>query len=139
MPIVFHFRPEVNLVICVHKGNRPDDEFLSASKSLYENDLFNLSMNRLVDMRQAKNFESRSSTVLQQLSEFVKMQFTETNAHPKIAIIAPEDISFGLSRMYETYTDSVPWDLVVFRSVDTALAWLGLPEDFMDNFDNETP
>ncbi len=134
MSIVFHFQPEVNLVICVHKGDRSDDEFLAASKSMYENDLFN----RLVDMRQAKGSASRSSNALRQLSEFVEMQFAETNAHPKIAIIAPEDSSFGISRMYEVFTDSAPWDLVVFRSVDPALSWLGLPEDFMDNFDKET-
>ena len=40
--------------------------------------------------------------------------------------------------MYEIYSDVIPWDLVVFRSVESALAWLGLPEDFMDSFDNET-
>lgn len=137
MPISFHFRPELNLTICVHTGYRSDDEFLAAYKSMYENDLFNVFMNRLVDMRQAKGSKSRSSTTLQQLSRFVEKQFAETNAHPKIAIVAPEDISFGLSRMYDFYTDPVPWDLEIFRSIDSALAWLGLPEDFMYNFDNE--
>lgn len=138
MPISFHFRPEVNLVICVHKGYRPDDEFLAACKSMYENDLFNISMNRLIDLRQVKGSESRSLIVLRQLSEFVNTQYTKTEAYPKIAVIAPKDISFGISRMYEVFTDAAPWNLVVFRDVDAAFAWLRLPEDFKDNFDNDT-
>jgi hypothetical protein len=34
--------------------------------------------------------------------------------------------------MYEAFADSVPWDFVVFRVVDAALAWLGVPEDLMN-------
>ena len=40
--------------------------------------------------------------------------------------------------MYQVYADEVPWDFVVFRAVDAALAWLGLPEDLMDDLDNDT-
>ncbi len=137
MPITFHYRPEVNLVICVHIGNRPDDEFLAAYKGMYKNDLYNISMNRLVDFRQALS-SSRSSSALKELARFVDIQFAGTNAHPKVAVIAPGDLSFGISRMYEAFSDTAPWDLVVFRAVDAALAWLGLPEDFMDKFENET-
>ena len=138
MPITFHFRPEVNLVISVHKGYRTDDEFLAAWKSMYENDSFNISMNHLGDLRQAKGSGSRSSAFLRELATFVNKQYAETNAHPKMAIIAPEDPTFGIARMYEVFTDHIPRDLVIFRAVDAALAWLGLPEDFMDNLNNDT-
>lgn len=137
MTITFHFRPEENLVICVHKGDRPDDEFLAACKGMYEHDLYNISMNRLIDFRQALS-GSRSASALEQMAAFVNTQFAKTDAHPKVAVIAPEDVSFGISRMYEVFTDTVPWDLVVFRTIDAALAWLGLPEDFMDDLDNDT-
>lgn len=137
MPITFHFRAEDNLVICVHKGDRPDDEFLAACKNMYRNELYDLSMNRLIDMREAVS-DTRSTVALRQLAEFVNMQFIESNEHPKIAVIAPNDLSFGISRMYEIFADAVPWELVVFRSVDAALAWLGLPEDLMDSYDVDT-
>jgi len=29
----------------------------------------------------------------------------------------------------------VPWEFVVFREADAALAWLGVSENLMDNFD----
>lgn len=140
MTIKFHFRPEENVVICVHKGDRTDDEFLAAYKSMFENDLFNISMNRLVDMRQAGTGEKRSSTALQQLAKYVSTQFSETGARPKVACIAPKDSVFGIARMYEAYSqiENVPWDLVVFRAVDAALSWLGLPDDFLDSLDDDT-
>ncbi len=137
MPITFHFRPELNLVISVHKGDRTDDELLAAYKGMYESDLYNISMNRLADFRQALS-SSRSSSALKQLAALANKKFAGTNAHPKVAVIAPNDLSFGISRMYAAYADTVPWDLMVFRSVDAALAWLGLPDDFMDKFENET-
>lgn len=138
MSIIFHFRPEENLVICVHKGDRSDDEFLAACKGMYENDLYSISMNRLIDMRQATGSGSRSASALKQLATFVNSQFATTDAHPKIAIIAPADLTFGICRMYDILTDTIPWNLVIFRAVDAALAWLGLPEDFLDNSDNDT-
>jgi len=43
MSITFHFRPKENLVICVHAGPTPGDEFLASYKSLYKNHLFHTS------------------------------------------------------------------------------------------------
>ena len=138
MSIKFHFRPEENLVICVHKGVTPDDEFLATMKGMCEDDLFSISMNRLIDVRQATTHGSRSASALRQLGGFMSSRYPTTDTQPKIAVIAPTDINFGLSRMYQAYADEVPWDFVVFRAVDAALAYLGLPEDFMDDLDNDT-
>jgi len=80
-------------------------------------------MNHLGDMRQAKGSGSRSSDFLRELSALVKKQYAETNVHPKMAIIAPEDVTFGIARMYEVFADDIPRDLVVFRAFDAALAW----------------
>ena len=71
---------------------------------------------------------------------YARIQFSETSAHPKVAIVAPNDLVFGLARMYEVFSEleKVPWDLVVFRAVDAALAWLGLSDDFLDSLDDDT-
>jgi hypothetical protein len=136
MPITFHFRPEAELVICVHSGKVPDHEFLTSYKALYENDLFNTSMNLLVDLRQVDS-SPRSRDVLYQFANFMQGRYADTGAHPKVAVVAPEDLSFGLARMYEVFADGVPWDFVVFRVADAALAWLGVPEDFMDDLNKD--
>lgn len=76
MPIIFHFKPEAKLLICVHAGTTPDEEFLASYKALYENDLFNNSMNRLIDLRQADN-PTRGTDVLRQSAEFVRARFKD--------------------------------------------------------------
>ena len=138
MPITFHFRPDANLVVCVHEGTRPDDQFLACCKTMYKHELYDLSMNRLVDMREAES-ASRSTDCLRKLASFLCEQFKETQAHPKIAIVAPKDLSFGIARMYEIFTEDEdrPWDLVIFRAVDAALAWLDLPDDFLDDIEKD--
>jgi hypothetical protein len=46
----------------------------------------------------------------------------------RIALVAPEDFSFGLGRMWEILADRMPFETYVFRSLGEATAWLGLTE-----------
>jgi hypothetical protein len=134
MPITYHFKPDERLVILVHVGAVTDDEFLSFYKALYEDTLLDKSFNLLVDLRQTES-SVRSATALNKFADFVRRQYVGTTARPKVAVVAPEDISFGLARMYEAFSSAVPWEFVVFRSADDALAWLGLSENLLDDLD----
>jgi len=128
MTIESHFRPEHNMAIFVHTGRVPDDEFLAFYKSFFESDTFKPSMNLLVDLRET-NSSSRRPEALLHFAEFVEAKLADITASTKVAVVAPKDLSFGLARMYEVLSDSVHWNFVVFRAMDAALAWLGLPED----------
>jgi hypothetical protein len=43
----------------------------------------------------------------------------------RVAIVAAEDIHFGLSRMGSVYSESVGVEAEVFRTEEEALVWLG--------------
>lgn len=47
-----------------------------------------------------------------------------TRGDSKLAIVASDDIHFGLSRMYEMMTDEMPQGVHVFRSMADAEQWL---------------
>jgi hypothetical protein len=49
-----------------------------------------------------------------------------TRKHPKfaLAIVAPTPLSFGLSRMYETYVQEAVSESQIVKSRDEALAWV---------------
>ena len=47
----------------------------------------------------------------------------------RCAIVAREDIHFGLSRMGSVYSESVGVETEVFRTEDEALAWLAVRAD----------
>lgn len=136
MPISFKTKPEYNLIIQTHIGRIPDDEFLSFYKDLYCDDSFDRSINQLVDLRETDS-SPRSSEVLGEFAEFIGAALVGVTTRPKVAVVAPKDLSFGLARMYEALTDTVPWDFMVFRTIDTALAWLGLPEDLVEVSDQD--
>jgi len=134
MPITYHFMPDQKLVITVHVGTIPDDEFMNSYISLYKDARFDREFNQLVDLRQTDS-SARDPETLQSFATFVQEQFRNSTATPKVAVIAPSDLSFGLARMYEAFSNIIPWDFVVFRSVDAALAWLGLPDNLTDDIE----
>ena len=132
MSIEFHARPDHNLAVLVHTGRIPDDRFITFYRSFFESDTFDPSMNLLVDLRKTDS-TPRSPEVLRQLAEVVRVSFSGITKRPRVAVVAPKDLSFGLARMYEAFANSVPWDFVVFRAMDAALEWLGLPDDLGDS------
>jgi hypothetical protein len=136
MPIIFHIKPDAKLIICVHAGIVADDEFLNSYKTMLESDMFTPGTNLLIDLRPTDS-SPRSQEVLKQFAYFVKSKLGNAGIYPKVAVVAPQDLSFGLARMYEFFADSIPWDFVVFRSVDTALAWLRVPLDIMNDLDHK--
>ena len=42
----------------------------------------------------------------------------------KVAIVAPDDLSFGLARMFEVYREDGVLQNTVFRNFEEAIAWL---------------
>lgn len=131
MPIEQNLLLDHNLVILSHVGSIPDEEFLEFYKKFFKTGNIGMSMNLLVDLREADS-TPRSREALQQFAEFINLTLSGSSKKMKVAVIAPNDLSFGLARMYEAYADIVPWDFVVFRFLDAALAWLGLPENLLD-------
>ena len=53
------------------------------------------------------------------------MNLKEKLAFPsKVAVIAPDDLSFGLSRVYEVYREKDEIELKVFRTEQKGIEWL---------------
>ncbi len=52
----------------------------------------------------------------------------------KGAILVSSDVGFGMMRMLAAFRDRPGLDLDVFRDLEEAKAWLGLPEDIGDPF-----
>lgn len=67
-----------------------------------------------------------SEVRLHYTSEEIK-RFTKIGLSPvKVAIVAPSDISYGMSRMFEMLTDGdTPAEVRVFRDIASAATWLG--------------
>lgn len=128
MTIESYVRPEHNLVVFTHTGRVPDDEFLAFYESFFESGTFKPPMKLLVDLRETSS-SSRSPEALLSFSRLAEEKLAGITADTKVAVVAPKELTYGLARMYEVLSDSLQWNFVVFRAMDAASAWLGLPED----------
>ena len=80
----------------------------------------------LVDMSSVGHVEAPSPSNVSALAGFsAKM---DGNTRPtKLAIVTPDDLRFGLGRMYQAYREMKPGsnkEVAVFRTLADALAWL---------------
>ena len=56
-------------------------------------------------------------------------RLSESFGWGRIAVAAPEKPVYGVARMYQAYTDSLPRPLRVFREVSSAMKWLEAPSE----------
>jgi len=138
MPITCHRKTDEKLLIFIHAGFVPDDEFLSFYTAFYEDPSFDKTHDMLVDLRQAES-TARSSEALKTFANVARLHTPIVSPQPKIAVVAPSAVSFGLARMFEAFSEFVPADFTVFKDVDPALAWLGAPADLMDKLPGSAP
>ncbi len=131
MPIRFYVDRDLRLVVAVHIGPVPDAEFLAAYEKLYADPDFDLSFDILVDLRKAESV-SRSAAALQSLASSIVPRYERSKSPIKLVFVAKTDVSYGMSRMFQAFADTLPGESMVFRTMDEALDWLGAPPDAVD-------
>lgn len=95
---------------------------MEALESFYKNPTKNI----LLD------FSGRADTSLILKTEdlakiFNHLSFQKENRpEGKTAIVAPDDLRFGMSRIAEAFAEieKLPWEMKAFRSIDKAINWL---------------
>jgi len=55
---------------------------------------------------------------------YVREHYNASWTHHYTAIVADEELLYGLARMYEMISDDVPTETGVFRDLDAAIAWV---------------
>ena len=83
----------------------------------------------LVEMNGVVRVEAPSPSNVSALAGFSARMDGDTGP-TKLAIVAADNLTFGLGRMYQAYREMKPGstkEVGVFRSMPDALAWLGRP------------
>ena len=127
MPITCHFHPDAELVVLTHTGAVTDEEFLATYRGFIADPRLDKSFDLLVDLRNSDS-SGRTPATLREFAGIVQRHYAGQTERPKAAVIAPRDLSYGLARVYEAYSDISTMELVVFRALDAALEWLGVPD-----------
>lgn len=83
--------------------------------------------NELIDMSQVAQIVRPPADRVRQLAQLSAAKDPPTG-RSRFAIVAPQDVAFGIGRMYEAYRESAHGtkEVGVFRTIESALTWLGV-------------
>ena len=123
MPITNTYTDKGFGVITTLSGDVSGDELITAQKERYSSTKKILLLKYiLADFTETNNLDLSSNHVLQ----CGNLSISASNENPNICIVAVmnSDLGYGLSRMWQAYTDDIPWNANVFRTRSEAEDWL---------------
>ena len=113
-----------NLISTTGTGVLTDDDVMLHRKSLTADPKFNPKMRELSDIRGVSEFKVTSAGVRLMVASDVKM-VPEGGMH-QLAVVASENVAYGMSRMYQTLDEPNIRTVGVFRNYEDAVEWLGI-------------
>ena len=126
MEIIHKINDEIKIVSSSWCGKIKDSDILLSYKMLYENKKWRPGFNEIVDFSKA-DLRAVSNCGLEQLAAIVEDYTKEKSKNFKSVVIAPQDLSFGLARVYEAHAP-LNERVIVFRETHSALEYLSLKE-----------
>ncbi|MFV2059750.1 MAG: hypothetical protein ACC653_03640 [Gammaproteobacteria bacterium] len=110
-------------VITTLTGNVSGDELITAQKDRYSSTKKILLLKYiLADFSDTEKLDLCSNHVL--LCSNLSKSASQNNPNICIAAVMNTDLGYGLSRMWQAYTDDIPWNAKVFRTRAEAEDWL---------------
>ena len=126
MPIDYHIDSTQRRVVAIAHGTLTDSDVFDYQRAVWSRaDI--AGFDEIVDMRAVKIVELPRPGG-ERLRELAATSASmDTQASSRFAIVAPDDLAFGLGRMYAAYRDvdaRSTKEVRVFRTMEEAVAWL---------------
>jgi hypothetical protein len=112
-------------------GAISDDDLIAAYRELYEDQRWKPGYKEVVDLRRAE-MEGVTGEGLRRLSALVEHYVPKRSDQFKTALVASDELPFGLGRMYEAISAESPENAMVFKKLDQALDWIGIDPSLLD-------
>jgi len=120
-PYELHYYGDQKFLKVVVQGLLPRDEFAEAVRRITRSEDYPPDIPVLWDTRLAE-MPAVDSKFERDLIE-IRKTFPE-RGKAKIAILVSENVAFGMGRMYEMLSSSLPQRIMVFRQYEEAVKWL---------------
>ena len=130
MPILHTINEELGVVLSSWVGDISDSDLLPSYNQLYQNENWKPGFDEIVDLRNA-DLSDVTSEGLERLSSTVKHITAGKCEVFKTAVIAPDDLPFGLARVYEAVSVDTPERVRVFRDLKRAFEWLEIEDPLL--------
>lgn len=121
MPLQITYNRQKGILYGVVDAQVKLEELAKAMRNISEANEYPPDVPTLWDLRKL-DFTAINKDYLEKLISL--RQDNPQRGQARIAIIADEDLGFGISRMYEMLSEGLPQRIMVFRSVDEGEVWL---------------
>ena len=125
-PITHSLNEDLHLLITTWSGVVTDAEMIAAYRRAYADSRWVPGFNEVTDLRRA-NVGAVTADGLRGLRLLVAESVAGFSGRFKTAVLAPGDLGFGISRMYEMMSDESSESVRVCRDAADAAAWVGIP------------
>jgi len=133
MPYILKSDDALGCIFIRWRGTFSSREGAAHYRELADYKSFQQGSNLFHDVRLA-NTDVASSEIREVAT--ARSQNLDPDIMRKVAILAPSDLSFGMMRMLAAMRERPGLVLDVFRDLEEAKAWLGLPADIGDPFED---
>lgn len=123
MPMSYYIDVERGVVCTTATGVLTDADVLAHKEALRADPMFRAGMPELSDVRGVRDLRV-TPTGVRRMVEADKERDGPGGGY-KLAIVASEDVVYGMARMYELSQEAMG-NVAVFREMEEAIAWLGL-------------
>lgn len=127
MPISYSIDKNLGVVFTTATGRLTEEELLEDKRRLTSDPNFSPEFVELSDIRAVSDLaitpEGIARMVMQDEDDADKL-----SAY-KLAIVVSKEVAFGLARMYESMTQANVPNVRIFREINEARDWLGLPPE----------
>lgn len=130
MPIDYSIDHEKRLVLTRSYGKLTDDEILAYQRDVWSRDDV-AGYDELVDLSGVEEFDTLSASKLREIAALAAGMDTP-DSKSRFAMVAPQGLHFGLSRMYEAFRQLNPGSTKSVRTFtrrEDAIAWLELKDE----------
>ena len=106
-------------------GRPTEEEVLGAFEAAVSDQRYKLGMGRLWDFTEADLSGFETDTIIR-MAQFSK-KFPKGICDVKVAFVTDRTLEYGLSRMFEAYSQDAQTQIEVFRSLEEAETWMSTP------------
>ncbi len=119
----------VGLVLSCH-GPVTGHEFIRRTEELLQSpDSIRQLRYSIIDLTTVSAFDASTD----QVQRVVDLEFAALAPKLLVAVIAPTDLAFGMSRMWSSLAETTGWSIRVFRQAAEANRWLQQGMDHREN------
>ena len=121
MPVSINYNREKDILYVRVKSPAGVDDFKMTLTQIVNSKEHASDVNALWDLREL-NFVEMEPAFLKEIVAIKKS--TPERKGTKRALVIPNDLAFGMTKMYESMASDLPDEIMIFRSFENAEIWL---------------